>query len=309
MSPTCHLFALNILETQFRVTVEREMAKLHSVNRDALPLHADLSIAGAHCAFATNSKDILTAVDRWRCSSGEAPSGTFEMNVLCDASLRCEPEVKTQTHFRGLHHVVLATIGSHEVFAFDLLRKRVAGAVSQASASDPEFWNAHWLPITVGVMGATVGVVPLHSACLSRNGKGLLIAGASGAGKSTLSVALAQRNFTHISDDWTYISRAAGNLVAHGINAPVKLMPDAVRHFPELCVRTPKMWFNGELAFEIEHEAICPPDRELTARPHWLIFLERSSLPGCEFYRRVRRARRSFLRATRNAIRSSWLNL
>jgi hypothetical protein len=283
MSPTCHLFALNIYETQFRATVEHKMAKLHLVNRAALPLRADLSIAGAHCAFATNSEDILAAVEPWRCPAVASSSRTFEMDVMFDASLPCERDVKTQTHFRGLHHLVFAAVGNHEVFAFDLLRRRVTAAVSEASAVDRELWNAHWLPITVGVMGLTVGVVPLHSACLSRNGKGLLIAGTSGAGKSTLSVALAQRDFSHISDDWTYISRDAGDLVAHGINAPVKLLPDAVRHFPELGVRTPKMWFNGELAFEIEHAAICPDNRARTTRPHWLIFLERSALPGCDF--------------------------
>jgi hypothetical protein len=285
MSLTCHLFSLNIYETHFRATVEHKMVKLHSVHREALPLRADLSIAGAHCAFATNSEDVFSAVEPWRCSPLAASSRTFEMDVLLDASLSCERDVKTQTHFRGLHHLVFATIGDHEVFTFDLLRKRVVAAVSEASAVDRDLWNAHWLPITVGVMGTTVGVVPLHSACLSRNGKGLLIAGTSGAGKSTLSVALARRDFSHISDDWTYISRDAGSghLVAHGFNAPIKLLPDAVRHFPEFGVRTPKMWFNGELAFEIEHEAICPDDRTLTTRPHWLIFLERSASPGCDF--------------------------
>ena len=283
MSPTCHLFAFDIRVTHFRVTVERKMAKLHSINRTALPLRADLSIAGAHCAFATNSEDIISAIEPWRCPSMKPSTQTFEMDVLVDPSMPCERDVKTQTHFRGLHHMVFAAIGNHEVFAFDLLRKHVAAAVSEASAVDSDLWNAHWLPITIGVMGTTVGVVPLHSACLSLKGKGLLIAGASGAGKSTLSVALAHQGFSHISDDWTYISRDAGSLVAHGINAPVKLLPDAVRHFPELRVRTPKMWFNGELAFEIEHDAFGSLDRAMTVKPHWLIFLERTSSPGCDF--------------------------
>ena len=55
-------------------------------------------------------------------------------------------------------------------------------------------------------MGTTVGVMPLHSACLDHDGRGLLLAGNSGAGKSTLTVALARCGFSLISDDWTYIS-------------------------------------------------------------------------------------------------------
>jgi len=205
------------------------------------------------------------------------------MDVLLDPSLPGDRDVKTQTHFRGLHHFVFATIGTHELFTFDLLRRRVVGAVSTASAGDPLFWNSHWLPITVGVMGTTVGVVPLHSACLERNGQGLLLAGLSGVGKSTLSVALARLGFSLISDDWTYISQEADELIAHGLAAPVKLLPDAIHHFPELQGRTPKQWFNGELAFELGPEEICQAPAISDSRPRWLMFLERSPVSGCDF--------------------------
>ncbi len=283
MSPGCHLFASCVHTSRFRAKVEHDMTKLHLINRTALPLHSDLLIAGAHCAFATNSERILASVSRWRCPDRPRSERTFEMNVLLDASLPSHRDVLTQTHFRGLHHLVFATIGAYEVFVFDLLRKHVVGAVSQASATDAAFWNSHWLPITVGVMGTTVGTVPVHTACLDRSGKGLLIAGVSGAGKSTLSVALTRCGFSLISDDWTYVSKEADALVAHGTSAPVKLLPDAIQYFPELGGRTPKMWFNGELAFEIEPKALCQDATALRSSPHWLMFLERTSAPGCDF--------------------------
>jgi HPr Serine kinase C-terminal domain len=283
VSPDCHLFARYVRYVKIRAKVESSMARLHLVNRATLPLHADLLIAGAHCALATNSEEILACVNRWRCS-GPPPSRTaFEMNVVLDRSLPRQRDIKTQTHFRGLHHLVFATIGEHEVFTFDLLRKQVVGAVSQASAEDHSFWNSHWLPITIGVMGTTVGVVPVHSACLELDGKGLLIAGVSGAGKSTLSLALAQSGCSLISDDWTYITREGDTLLAHGIGAPVKLLPDTVKYFPELAGRTPKMWFNGELAFEVDTAEFCRQRMTLGSRPYWLLFLERTSAPGCTF--------------------------
>jgi HPr Serine kinase C-terminal domain len=259
------------------------MTKLHIVNRAGLPLRADLLIAGAYCNFATNSEQILESVSRWR-SPGQPPSErTFEMNVLLDSSLPCHQGVQTRTHFRGLHNLVFATIGNYELFTFDLLRKQVVGAVSLASAADTTFWNSHWLPVTVGIMGTTVGVVPIHSACLDLDGKGLLIAGVSGAGKSTLSMALTRRGFSLISDDWTYVCNESGGLIAHGLSAPVKLLPDAVQHFPELSCRTPQMSFNGELAFEIAPEEFCRNAAALRSRPRWLMFLERTSAPGCNF--------------------------
>ncbi len=261
------------------------MAKLHLINRATLPLHANLLIAGAHCSFATNSEQILASVGRWRSTRRSGNGCTFEMNVLLDSSLPSNRDVLTQTHFRGIHHLVFATIGTYELFVFDLLRKQVVGAVSQASAIDAAFWNSHWLPVTVGVMGTTLGVVPVHSACLDFDGKGLLIAGVSGAGKSTLSVALTRCGFSLVSDDWTYVSQETDALVAHGTSAPVKLLPDASQHFPELSGRTPKLWFNGELAFELEPQTICQDKTALRSRPQWLMFLERTSMAGCEFIR------------------------
>lgn len=267
------------------------MTKLHSIDRAVLPLRADLSIAGAHCALATNSEQIVAAMSRWSCSSPPPSDRTFVLDVFVDPNLPATADFKTETHFRGLHHLVFATIGSHEVFSFDLARRHVAGVVSSMTAASAGFWISHWLPITLGVMGTTVGVIPLHSACLDRGGRGLLLAGVSGAGKSTLSVALARCGFSLVSDDWTYISRnvdtagtGASRLIAHGLSAPVKLLPDAVRHFPELNGRTPKLWFNGELAFELNAEEICRGPQRAESHPRWLIFLERDSTRGCSFH-------------------------
>jgi HPr Serine kinase C-terminal domain len=257
---------------------------MHLIDRAALPLHADLLVAGAHCALATNCEEILTTVSRWRCEARGRTDRTFDLNVVVDPSLPAHRDLRTQTHFRGLHHLVFAAIGSHEVFLFDLLRRSVAGAISKASAADAGFWNSHWLPITIGVMGTSVGVVPLHSASLDRGGQGVLLAGVSGAGKSTLSVALAQRGFRLISDDWTYISREKNELIAHGLAAPVKLLPEAIRHFPELSGRTPITWFNGELAFELTPDEICHAPSKLASRPRWLFFLERNAQLGCRFF-------------------------
>jgi hypothetical protein len=255
----------------------------HVIDRDTLPLQADLLIAGAHCALKTNSAGILDALSRWHCSAPANSSRTFHMEIVLDSTLPCHRDFKTQTHFRGLHHLVFATIGTHEVFAFDLLRKRVTGVVSDAATHDSTFWNTHWLPIVLGLMGTTVGVVPLHAACVEREGKGLLLAGVSGAGKSTLSLALAQAGFSLISDDWSYITQEPAALTAYGIAAPVKLLPDAVRHFPALQGRTPRVWFNGELAFEIQAEDFSAAPPKMRSTPRWLMFVERTPERGVDF--------------------------
>ena len=183
-------------------------------------------------------------------------------------------------HFRGLHHVVVASFGTSNVFVFDLLRRKVAASISEEVAHDESFWNDVLLPITMGVLGVAVGVVPVHCACLATGGEGLLVAGASGAGKSTLSAALAQSGFDFISDDWTYLSWKPEGLVAYGMSAPVKLLPDAIRHFPMLAECPVSQALDGELSYRVSATSFGA-DVQLSCLPRWFLFLERTTSNGC----------------------------
>src|SRR5512140_2904194 len=147
--------------------------------------------------------------------------------------------------------------------------------VSQATASDVGFWLHTILPMTLGVLGLTRGVVPLHSACLAQPGFGLLLSVESGAGKSTLAVALAKSGWSLLSDDWTYFTLESSKLFARGTQVPVKLLADAVALFPELKAHSARRSLNGELAYEVPAEVLrinftseCIPRR--------LVFIERN---------------------------------
>src|SRR5258705_1704626 len=134
------------------------------------------------------------------------------MRVVVDES---SDEAVGEPNFRGLHHVVMASFGRSNVFVFDILRRTLSATVSVAVARDDRFWKEKLIPITLGVLGSAMGLVPVHCACLELDGEGLLIAGASGAGKSTLSVALSEAGFNYVSDDWTYMSWRGQRFVDH----------------------------------------------------------------------------------------------
>jgi hypothetical protein len=201
-------------------------------------------------------------------------------------------------HFRGLRHVVTASFGSDNIFVFDILRRTVTASISFRAAREFRFWKEKLIPISLGVLGAAMGVVPMHCACLESDGDGLLIAGSSGAGKSTLSVALSQEGFNYVSDDWTYISRSRSSVVAHGTSAPVKLLPDAVSHFPCLRRYKPQMSMNGELAYEIDIAETFGARVERACEPRWLIFLERSQQSGAKFTPVASSKARSYLESS-----------
>ena len=48
-------------------------------------------------------------------------------------------------------------------------------------------------------------LVPVHAACVERNGTGVLLCGAAGAGKSTLTFACARAGWTCVTDDCTWL--------------------------------------------------------------------------------------------------------
>jgi hypothetical protein len=244
-----------------------------------MPFDERFAIAGTNCLVRTNCRAVLDALDGWRNTNGEHPRRSFELNVLVRPS--GTPPGNRSPHFRGLGHWVFAIFGPGELFVFDLLRLSVAAVVSRQTAEEAAFWRTVLVPLSLGVMGTAMGLVPLHCACLDFRGRGLLIAGPSGAGKSTLATELARRQFSFVSDDWTYLECERGQLHAHGLFAPVKLLTDAPRLFPELNSLKPAKSLNGEMAFEVNPNQWFGSQVRSKSNPTWLVFLERTGQDGC----------------------------
>ena len=237
---------------------------------------ARLELAGVQTNFRTNSRTLWEILQNCQ-SSGWAEDADLRIRVLATEQV-CERS--SSPHFRGLHHVVVATFSPWDRIVFDLRRKQVDAVVSHSLAEDRRFWTEVLIPILIGVMGPSVGVAPVHCACLELEGEGILIAGLSGAGKSTLTAALARAGLTLISDDWTYVAQQRGELVAHGLGVPLKLLPDAIRFFPELAGLTPGISLNGELAYEFNAAKVLNARTSSKTIPRQMIFLERSTTAG-----------------------------
>jgi len=149
--------------------------------------------------------------------------------------------------------------------------------VSDETASDRAFWNTVLIPIAMGVIGPSLGLAPMHSACLELGGRGMLVAGVSGAGKSTLAAALAKEGMALVADDWTYASESGGRTIIHGLGVPVKLMPDTAEFFPELKKVEPQVALNGELAYEVDATEMLGVQASAMCEPECIVFLERTT--------------------------------
>lgn len=254
---------------------------LFTITSEDLPIRANIKAAGATCLLAANSSSVIDSIAQLHPFAQRASKRSFGLNVLIDPSITRDR--LATPHFRGRGHLVFALFSAQEMFAFDLQRKVGFGAVSRETACNPEFWNRTLLPIALGVLGSVIGVIPLHAACLDRNGRALMIAGHSGAGKSTLAVALSRYGFSLVSDDWTYLTKDANGLTAHGLRAPVKLLPDAVSYFPELAAFLPVKSLNGEMAYEVNPHDVFSARVRSESAPSRILFLDRLEKPGCTF--------------------------
>jgi hypothetical protein len=256
------------------------MSAVSPVAQQNVFLQTPLEVAGLCCVVATNSPVLIStlqaAFSNFPASRDTAKQSSFSLEVHVGNS----EETHDAPRFRGRGHLVFASFGSN-VFTFDLLRRQITGSVSLRCAHDRDFWRATLLPIAVGVLGPTLGVAPLHCACLSAEGCGLLIAGLSGAGKSTLATALAQSGLDLVSDDWTYVSSSGESLHAYGLSVPIKLLPDVASFFPELRGRLARPALNGEMAFQVD-AAVLRARSAICCRPQGFMLLDRRPEAGFE---------------------------
>jgi hypothetical protein len=247
---------------------------MHSLRNDALPIKGHVEIAGCGCSIHTNSASVVDSVENAWANHKDLDQQDFELAVLVDREFRRQTMIP---QFRGLRQFVFGTFHGTDTFAFDLLNRRVSAVISDETAQDSGFWATVLMPIALGVMGPTMGVAPLHCACLAAGRRGMLVAGLSGAGKSTLAVALAREGLALVSDDWTYARGLDGSAEVHGLRVPVKLMPDTVRYFDELKSEQLRISLNGELAFEVDPRRTFGVEVSDGCEPEWIVFLQRSA--------------------------------
>ena len=94
-------------------------------------------------------------------------------------------------------------------------------------------------------------VTDIHAACISKNGKGILLFGDSGAGKSTLAYACAREGWTYTSDDTSYLINDSDVPRVIGHSHRARFRPSARSLFPELNGRALTQRLEGKPSIEV----------------------------------------------------------
>lgn len=246
-----------------------------------------LLFAGQPVLFRTNSAQLATYARGYLPEGEDAISHSTPARAAITVHVRDNNErCEDAAHFRARGHFAYARFTVADSFWFNLRTREVFGTCSPELADDHWRWHAHIFPALLGILSASIGVAPVHAACLVRDGRGVLLTGRSGAGKSTLTVALARRGYELLSDDWSYLSAPEDavnreSVQAWGLPVPVKLLPDASSFFPELCTCQVAVSLNGEIAYEVFPEECFAVERSLRCPVMNVVLLDRRTEPGC----------------------------
>lgn len=245
-----------------------------------------LLFAGQPVLFKTNDPMIARHAGDFFPENDDADSGLMDDSAKITVHVRASNEGCDSTPwFRARGHFAFAQFTHADVFWFNLRTREVYGVCTPELAKDRWRWQVHIFPTLLGILSPVIDVVPVHAACLVCDGHGVLLTGQSGVGKSTLTIALAQRGYALLSDEWTYLSAAGRRVAAWGVPVPVKLLPDARRFFPELLGYAPARSLNGEMAYEVWPDECFGVSQRVRCSVNVIALLERSAKPGCDIAR------------------------
>ena len=217
-----------------------------------LPFRGTFYAQGFPVEIATNSRDVLeAATESWGMYQREFDRDPVELRVIVQAEgdLAPEPQFRAQRHYFSI-------VADRDNYAFYDSRERFGCCfLSQKTAGDHAWFRYYFLETMVYMLLAQRDIVPVHAACVAREGSGVMLCGWSGAGKSTLSFACARAGWTFLGDDSTWLIPDAEDRTAVGRPHIARFRDDAAHHFPELQGIVARARPNGKLTIEVPMNA------------------------------------------------------
>lgn len=242
------------------------------LRRTELPLTGTYYPAGFRLDIATNSEDVLRAAEEaW---GHEVPTAVstpivFRILVQPEGGLAPAPTHRMQGH---LYSVVS---DCYNFAHLDLRTQFGFFHLSEQTAADHSWLRWFFVESMAYLMLAQRYLVPVHAACVARNGAGVMLSGPSGAGKSTLSYGCARAGWTFVSDDCTWLLPNTPERIAIGRPQRARFRLDAPALFPELASYAVCARPNGKIGIEVPLADLPQILTAPRAPIRGLVFLER----------------------------------
>ena len=239
-----------------------------------LPLTGAYFPAGFRLNIATNSRDVLEAAEEsWSLYREEFEGVPLEFRVVVQPA----GDVAPRPTFRMQRHLLSIVSDAHNYAIGDPQAWFVSIWVSEKTAADHAWLRWFYVESLAYLMLAQRYVVPLHAACVARDGSGILLCGESGAGKSTLSFACARAGWTYLSDDCTWLLAESKDRIAIGKPHQMRFRDDSPLIFPELEGYATSARPDSKLTIEVPMAAFPHLQTASRCPIGGLVFLDRRS--------------------------------
>lgn len=234
---------------------------------------------GRTLRIETNDPVILNYVNRLfeRYRGTRSAKAEFLWRIVSDAPNTLTPSWPTMTAFSdtGLRYV---NLGQRSFFAVDLDSREAVAFLSRGLAHDAVGFPSVFVATLFDMTAAALGLTLIPAACVSSNGRALLIFGPPRSGKTT-SVCWARRSgLEFCADQASYLDLEGGRLCAWGQFWPAAFRPETMDFLPELATSTDSFAY-GPLKFLCLREDSVGRPYLHSLPPVACVFLERNA-PG-----------------------------
>jgi len=240
-----------------------------------LPLRETFFPLGFAAEIETNDARVLEAA---RLSFGQFAARFDDPPVRL--SVAVEPgygALPSQIEYRGRQHLFSITCDAQN-FAVADLRSGVGYAwITNGVAATPDWIRHRFLEAIIYSALVQDKLTPIHSSCIARRGRGLLLCAPPGTGKSSLAYACAQRGWTFVTDDAAYLVNGNTDDTVLGKPGSMRFKGSGASLFPELNQHRSVADLHGEPHFEIAAPELPQFERAGECRVQHVVFLERRS--------------------------------
>lgn len=244
-----------------------------------LPLAATFFPLGFPVLIETNCSNVLeAAAQSWGKFQArfDRPPLRFLLEVSSDGDSTLLDLPAPVCHVR--RHLVSNIADSQNFAISDLNTGFAFGSVTPNTAASLPYLRFHIIESAVLCMIATLRAAPLHAACVSSNGFGMLLCGDSGAGKSSLAFAGSRSGWTFTCDDAGYLLLDSPDRQVIGNCHQFRLRDSGAQLFPELEGRSITPRTSGKPSIEIPIDELGGLATAESAHIESIIFLNRSPI-------------------------------
>ncbi len=246
-----------------------------------LPLRATYFPLGFPLQVFSNSHAVMDAADEsWGHFQPKFNLAPLELRITVgdDEGNSLLPAVPAYSLQKG---ILLHIANTHNFLVCDLENGHSFGSITRSTADYRLYLQYHFLEGAALSMVTAMHATPIHAACVSPFGSGMLLCGDSGAGKSSLSYAGARAGWTFVSDDASYLPLNRRDRLVIGNRHKIRFRSQGSELFPELKGRPVTPRAAGKPSIEVPTTELTGLTTADSAVVEYIIFLNRKD-PGAD---------------------------